>query len=913
MALAVCTSAVFGLEVSKTTVEYQTHAMALETFTPRFGWQLSAVRNGTMQTAYELEVSAVDAGKREMMWQTGKVISGNSQRVVYGGKELEKGRKYVWRVRVWDENNQATVWSSANEFRMAPDLQQGDACWIGAIRAEDAGIPVGVRFPYTELRTPEYRATWNSVDSLSRRSIVLRKSFAAEKKIEEAMVYICGLGHYELSVNGNKVGDSEFAPLWSEYDKTLYYNSFDVSNLLRKGDNVMGVLLGNGFYNSQGGRYSKLRVSFGAPTLFVKMVIRYSDNTIQEIVTDGSWKYALSPVTFNDIYGGEDYDARLEEKGWNRPDFDDQHWKSVVVQTPPKGRLTAQLTPPVKIMKRFAPVSTKRLTAQEVDSTSKRTKRVADASAIVFDMGQNLSGFPEITVRGKKGDRITLVVGEAITPEGAPDQRQTGRQHLYHYTLKGDGDETWHPRFSYYGFRYIQVEGAVLKGDKNPRKLPLLKSIHSCFVHNSVSETSTFESSNVIFNRAHEIIVNAIKSNMHAVFTDCPHREKLGWLEQVHLNGPGLMFNFDLSNYMPKVMQDMVDAQQPNGMVPTTAPMYNVFGNKDGFDDFGDSPEWGSTIIIMPWMYFDFYGDSTLIVNYYHQMRRYVDYLTSRADKHIISFGLGDWYDYGDFKAGFSRNTPIPLVATAYYYYDLVLMAKAAQMVNNEYDVAYFNALAEQVKEAFNARFFNAETKQYGTGSQASNAIAIYLNLVEPQYRQAVIDNLLLDIRNRGNRLTTGDVGNRYLFQTLATNDLNEVMYLMHNHEETPGYGFQLKFGATTLTEQWDPRMGSSWNHFMMGQIDEWFFVSLAGIQPEASKGGMQHVVIRPQVVGDMTYVKASHETLYGKVAVDWKRENNILTVVATVPVNCTAAIYLPGEKEARYVKSGVHRFTVKL
>jgi hypothetical protein len=489
------------------------------------------------------------------------------------------------------------------------------------------------------------------------------------------------------------------------------------------------------------------------------------------------------------------------------------------------------------------------------------------------------------------------------------DQRQTGRPHFYTYVLKGDGNETWHPRFSYYGFKYIQVEGAVLKGDKNPRKLAVLKDIKSCFVYNSAPQISSFECSNDLFNKTHTLIQKAIQSNMQGVFTDCPQREKLGWIEQLHLNGPVLLYNYDLKDFLPKIMQDLVDAQQPDGSVSSIAPMYNIFGSKAGFDDFGVSPEWGSSILIMPWMYYEFYGDSSLIVNNYQPMRRWVDYMTSRANDYMLSFGLGDWYDYGNFKAGFSRNTPVPFVATAYYFYALKYLVKSAEMVGNNYDATNYGALAEEVRKTLNAKFFNAETKQYATRSQTANALAVYMDIVTPENRQAVLDNLVKDIKAHGNRLTTGDVGNRYLFQTLATNGLNELMYTMFNHEEAPGYGFQLKYGATTLTEQWDPRQGASWNHFMLGQIDEWFFASLAGIQTDPKKPGMKHIIIKPEPVGDLKFVKASTQTSYGKVAVEWKRNENNFKLQVTVPINCSADVYLPNEKEPKKVSGGTYTF----
>ena len=585
------------------------------------------------------------------------------------------------------------------------------------------------------------------------------------------------------------------------------------------------------------------------------------------------------------------------------------------MQKAPKGVLRPQMAPPVKIMERYDIQKVTKLNADQVAAASKSTKRTVDPSAFVLDMGQNLAGFPEITVRGKRGQKITLLVAEALTDEGACNQRQTGRQHYYEYTLKGDGDETWHPRFSYYGFRYIQVEGAVLKGQKNPHKLPVLKNIQSCFVYNSAKKVSTFESSNPIFNAAHRLIEKAVRSNMQSVFTDCPHREKLGWLEQVHLNGPGLLYNYDLTAYAPQIMQNMADAQHSNGAMPTTAPEYVLFEGP-GMDAFAESPEWGGSLVIFPFMYYETYGDDSLIRKYYSNMRRYVDYLKTRADNGILSFGLGDWYDYGDFRAGFSRNTPVPLVATAHYYMTVMYLIEAAKLVGNDFDIRYYSSLAEDIRIAFDKRFLNNDTAQYGTGSQCSNALPLFLHMTQDK---RVFMNLLKDIKMHGDRLTTGDVGNRYLIQTLVCNGQHELIYKMFNHEEAPGYGFQLKFGATTLTEQWDPRQGSSWNHFMMGQIDEWFFNSLAGIRPYAtsefgnqqnnSKQGYQKFIIAPEPVGDLKFVRSSYETLYGTIIVDWTRKDGTFTLNVSVPVNTVAVVFLPGGKEPKEVQSGTYKF----
>ena len=913
-----CLAQAKNITVSRLTCEMQEGMVIVEGY-PRLGWAMSSSENGTRQTAYQVEIREAYTGRS--VWNSGKVKSSQSQLISTQEADIHRYSpySYVWRVRVWDETDAPSEWSREAKFRLAPE-GFSSAKWIGAITREDARLPEGRRFHGAELKKPEVKAAWAAVDTLAKKSICLRRKFRTDKKVVEATASVCGLGFYEFSLNGKKVGDSEFAPLWSDYDKSVYYNTYDVTELLQKGENVAGVLLGNGFYNVQGGRYRKLLISFGAPTLLFSLVINYEDGTRETIYSDNDWKYDLSPITFNCIYGGEDYDARREQEGWNKIGFNDRQWRPVVVQEAPKGMLRPQKAAPVKIMERYDIQKVTKLTSEQVASACKSTKRTVDPSAFVLDMGQNLAGFPEITVRGKRGQKVTLIVAEALTDEGACNQRQTGRQHYYEYTLKGEGDETWHPRFSYYGYRYIQVEGAVLKGQKNPGKLPVLKNIQSCFVYNSARKVSTFECSNPIFNAAHRLIEKAVRSNMQSVFTDCPHREKLGWLEQVHLNGPGLLYNYDLTAFAPQIMRNMADAQHANGAMPTTAPEYVVFEGP-GMDAFAESPEWGGALVIFPYMYYETYGDDSLIKKYYQNMRRYVDYLSTRADRHILSFGLGDWYDYGDFRAGFSRNTPVPLVATAHYYMSVDYLIKAASIVGNDYDVRYYSSLAYDIMVAFNERFLNYDTAQYGTGSQCSNALPLFLRLTQSAGHQGIYEmdhrlnrkvfmNLVKDVEAHGNRLTTGDVGNRYLIQTLANYGADELIYKMFNHEEAPGYGFQLKFGATTLTEQWDPRQGSSWNHFMMGQIDEWFFNSLAGIRPYV-KNGYQIVGIAPKPVGDLKYVKCSYDTPYGVIAVDWTHENGTFTLNLSVPVNTTAVVTLPGEIAPKEVQSGTYQFVV--
>jgi hypothetical protein len=514
-------------------------------------------------------------------------------------------------------------------------------------------------------------------------------------------------------------------------------------------------------------------------------------------------------------------------------------------------------------------------------------------------MGQNLSGFPTIKVKGKKGQTIRVWVAEGLNEDGTIAQGRSGKPYYYDYTLKGKGTEEWTPKFSFYGFQYIQIENINYKDAKN-KELPTVVDLKSNFIYNSAGEAGSFACSNEIFNKTHELINNSIKSNFQSVFTDCPQREKLGWLEEIHLNGPGLMFNYNLQTFIPATMQNISDSQRDNGLIPTIVPEYVVFGG-----DFTDSPEWGVTGVILPWMYYEYYGDASLLEKYYPVMKKYVDYLETKSTNHIVSHGLGDWYDYGTHAAGYSKNSPIALSATSHYFYGASLVAKAAKLLNKTDDISKYETLALDIKNAFNKEFFNPETKQYGTNSQFSNAVPVFMDIVEPQYKQAVMQNLIADIKAKGDRLTTGDVGNRYLFQALAQNGENETMYKMHNHYDAPGYGFQIKFGLTTLTEQWDPRKGNSWNHFMLGQIEEWFYQSLAGIKSDPKNPGFRHFFIQPEVVGDMTFAKADYQSVYGKIVSSWEKKAGKFILQVEIPVNTSATIKLPVAKDTEIKVNG--------
>ncbi len=749
----------------------------------------------------------------------------------------------------------AITGAAQNELTTA-QADFANAQWIGHMTQAQANIPQGRNFTGAKLKEPAVKTAWQSVDTMTQKSIYLRRGLQLKKKVKQATIYICGLGFYELTINGQKVGDAEFAPLWSDYDKSIFYNTYDVTTLLTK-HNDLRVLLGNGFYNEQGKRYAKMKISFGPPTLLFRLHICYLNGTTEDIVSDSCWQWALSETTFNSIYGGEDYDARITPSGW----------KPAVIQEAPRGTLRRQIAEPVKIMERFG-----------IRQTLRKD------SILVLDMGQNLSGYPEITVKGRIGQRIKLIPGETLTKEGAVNQRQTGRPHFYTYILKGEGTETWHPRFSYYGYRYLQVEG----------DLEVLKDVQSCFVYNSAKKTGDFSCSNQLLNDAYRLIDRAIRSNWQSVWTDCPHREKLGWLEQDWLNGEGLVANYDCQTMIEQTMQNIADAQYPNGALPEIAPNLCIFEGSWA-PPFLESPEWGGAFIALPFLYRDYYGDDHLIKQYWGQMKRYVDYLATQDSCYILKQGLGDWYDFGPGRAGFAQNTPMPLVSTAHYFWWNHLMQEPR---------------ADSIKAAFIREFYDAQSHRFGTGSQCAQAIALEMDLVPKGDREAVLQVLLEDIHAHGDRLTTGDVGNRYLFNALVHNGQQELLYKMLNHNGVPGYGYQIKLGHTTLTEQWNPEHGASMNHFMMGHVNNLLIPYFLGIQRQGS-----HITIAPHPVGDLTWCSGALESEQGPVKVSWridgtKGSERSFTLEVDIPEGGMATVHMPLSGRTQVIKAGRHMMT---
>lgn len=864
------------LHVTNLTCAGRQDPAGIEEGAPRLGWMLESDQRAVMQTAYRILV-ADDPGALDRdegnLWDSKEVHSSSSIQIAYAGKPLQAVKKYYWKVQVWDNKSNASGWSAVASWQMGL-LSAADwkgAQWIAFDKIADSNV-VNLTIDGTKDKY-----TGNNILPL------LRTGFTIRKPVRTATLFICGLGQFECSVNGQKVGDHFLDPGWTKYDKQALYVPFDLTAHLKEGDNAIGVMLGNGFYYVPpvSGRYRKLKTAFGYPKMICRLVIEYSDGTGEDITSNSSWKTAAGPITFSSIYGGEDYNALLGQPGWDRPGFGDQAWKPVVlVDGPPV--LNAQSAAPLKVMDRFLP--------QKISALP--------SGAWMIDLGQNASGIPQIKVQGKRGDTVRIIPAELLKADGTANQKATGSPFYFQYILKGEGVETWEPRFTYYGYRYLQVNGAVPKGKDNPGKLPELVEVTGLHTRNAAAETGKFICSNELFNRTYTLINWAIRSNMASLLTDCPHREKLGWLEEDHLMGNSVQYNYSMHSLFAKQIADMKYSQTAEGLVPEIAPEYTRFSW--GGDIFRDSPEWGSSAILLPWYMYQWYGNGQLLADSYPMMERYIAYLQTKAKGHILSQGLGDWYDLGPKPPGVSQLTPMGVTGTAIYYYDLTILGKIAQLLNKKSDTKKYGELAMQVKQAFNDTFFHKDTRQYASGSQTANAMAVYMNLVEPQYRAAVIENIVRDIRSRNNSLTAGDIGYRYLLKVLHEAGRSDVIYDMNSHADVPGYGYQLAQGATALTESWMALPTVSNNHFMLGHIMEWFYGGLAGISQEENSVAYKEIRISPEVVGDVVSAKAAYACPYGWIKTEWTKQKGDFELRVEIPANTTATIYLPARQGAK-------------
>jgi hypothetical protein len=520
----------------------------------------------------------------------------------------------------------------------------------------------------------------------------------------------------------------------------------------------------------------------------------------------------------------------------------------------------------------------------------------------IYDFGQNASGIIKLTAKGKAGKSIKIYPGELIDNDSSVTQKATGEPYCFTYIFKGEDMETWQPQFSYYGFRYAQLEEGIPEGEENPDNLPVVKELISLHTRNATERVGSFSCSNELFNKTYRLIDWAMKSNMSSVLTDCPHREKLGWLEVPHLMGASVQYNYDIATFYTKIVNDIQSCQYDNGFIPTIAPQYI---SNFSMGVYGDSPEWSSSYVILPWYMYQWYGDTKLLRDNYEGMKKYVGYLESKSKNKIISYGLGDWYDLGPKDPGPSQLTSLGVTCTAIWYYDVNILAGVARLLGKEEDVRKYVQLAKEIRAAFNQSYFNQTTFQYDRNSQTANAMAIFMGLAEPKYKREVLDHLVKDIRDRKNSLTAGDVGYRYVLRALEAEGASNVIFDMNSSSDVPGYGYQLKQGATALTESWQALRNVSNNHLMLGHLMEWFYTGLAGIRQEETSSAYKNIIIKPELVGDISSVKASYRSMYGTIKSEWEKKEGFIELNIEIPVNTTAVVYLPSTDSASVTESG--------
>ncbi|MBB6050779.1 family 78 glycoside hydrolase catalytic domain [Armatimonas rosea] len=819
-------------------------ALGIDSPQPRLSWKLEGA--GT-QSAYQVLVGT--SPELAELWDSGRVASAETVSIDYAGKPLVSSQRVFWRVRVWEGTGQPGPWSQTAAFTM--------------------GL----------LSPADLKASW-IVAPAATETLLLRKAFTLPGGLKRATVHVTGLGQFELLVNGQKVGENLLSPGWTNYNKTILYETFDLTERLKAGENVLGMRLGNGMYNVvRRNRFVKFTGTFGPLRALLHLRLEHVDGRVEFIGTDPSWSWHPGGTTFSNIYGGEDFDSRKEPTGWSAPGFSERDWTPAVVLIRPPGTLRglSVSAPPLQVIETRKPL----------------TKIHPPDGSTVYDLGQNASWVPRIRVSGPAGSTLRLTPSEVLGDDGKPNQRTMGGGDRggtwWQYTKSTDAPEEWCPRFHYVGSRFFQAAGTAQ-----------LESLEGQLVHASAAPVGHFACSNPLLNRIRELVRWAQRSNMVSVLTDCPHREKLGWLEQYHLNGPAIRYEFDVSRHFVKGMNDMADAQDASGLIPNIAPEFTKFEGT-----FRAAAEWGAALLLVPLQHYHFTGDLSLIRKHYPAMQRYLAYLTSRAKDDILAEGLGDWYDQGPKKPGVAQNTPPPITATAFYSYLSRTLSQFAQLLDKREDATLYATQAERVRLAW--------VKSFGThASQCAYALGFALELAVRSERERLLAALIADLERNGWATTAGDVGFRFVLRALADAGRSDVVYKLLTQESKPGYAYQLQKGATALTEAWDANTGASHNHFMLGQVTEWLYHDLAGIQPDPARPGFRHTLLKPASLLELDWVEARYDSIRGTVGLRWERSGQRLRVRATVPANTTATLLLPG-RAAEPLTPGTHQREVML
>jgi len=855
--------------------------LGIDASNPRLSWRLEDKRDGAAQNAYQLFIGtdslAVSKGKGNMLQTTR--INSSAQIVTYKGKALQPFTRYFWTVKVWDKDAGQSTAAKISSFETGMmDMKNWKGSWISDTRD-------------IHLKPAPY----------------FRKTFNATKKIRSARAYIAVAGLYELSINGKQIGNHRLDPMYTRFDRRNLYVTYDITEQLQTGKNAIGVLSGNGWYNHQSTAvwYFHEAPWRARPAFCMDIRITYEDGFIETIITGKDWKTSLSPIIFNSIYTAEHYDSRLEQPGWNTIAFNDSAWKNIIYRAAPSNNIVAQVLYPIR----------------NVEKIPTHTINKINDTTYVFDLGRNISGVSEISVKNEAGTIFRLKHGERLYNTGRVDlsnidvhYRPTDNTDPFQtdiFILNGNGEQTFMPHFNYKGFQYIEVS------TNKPVELSK-ENLSGYFMHSDVPAVGKIKSSNPAIDKIWRATNNSYLSNLFGYPTDCPQREKNGWTGDAHIAIETGLYNFDAISIYEKWMADHHDEQQPNGILPSIIPT-------DGWGyEWGNGPDWTSTIAIIPWNIYLFYGDTKILLDCYDNIKRYVNHISELSPSGLTSWGLGDWVPV-------KSKSPVELTSSAYYFVDATILAKTAKLLGKQADHEKYLKLAATIKNAINNKYLNTATGIYGNGKQTELSVPLFWGLVPEQLKTRVAANLAKQVEADSNHIDVGLLGTKAILNALSENGYADIAYKLASQETFPSWGWWMKNGATTLYENWpiDATSDISMNHIMFGEIGAWFYKALGGIKPDAEQPGFKNILLEPHFVNGLDHFEASHEGPYGTIFSSWKRSGKQITYSVTVPPNSTATLRLPVAQDQKLykdgklvntrsdvfihkIKAGVHRFELK-
>lgn len=872
-----CSSSEKEITISNLRCEYVENPLGMDVVSPRFSWNLISEKRGVIQSAYRILVSDDPSNldnENGNIWDSGKQTSDVNVNIAFDGTPLMTGTTYYWSVSSWDQDGNQSPWSEPAFFH------------TGMFNKDD------------------WRAGWITTGDTSLAAPLLRKDFSVEKSIRKAFAYVSALGYYEMYLNGRKVGDHVLDPGMTDYNKRILYSTYDVTDILKKGGNAAGAVLGNGAVNLKlvRDRYSWVS-RLGArprmaPSFFMQLEIEFNDGTTRTVVTDSSWKSSASPITFNNIYGGEDYDARLEKEGWSEPGFNMSGWEQVKTIKAPAGIMQSQLMPPMRVTATLQPVA-------ETNPSD---------GVYLFDMGQNYAGWWRVKVEGEEGAKIRIrgaeTLNDSVFPEPLGDGDRLSIKQKYHsnvwtdYTLKGKGTEIYEPGFFYTGVRYIEVT------TNEPARVRI-SGVEGRVVGTDLEVNGKFVSSDSLLNRINRATLWAQKGNTHSYPTDCPHREKGGYTGDGQVVAEASMHDFQMGAFYTKWLNDMRDAQQENGRIPNTSP--TLVGG------MGGGVAWGSAYILIPWWMYQYYDDSGILLEHYENMKDYLGYLKNLAkidsdpkEDYIINDFDGYWYSLGEWCAPGQSDCPNHhMVNTSYYYLNSAILSKIASVLGEESDAVAYSALADTIKNRINEKFLNRETLNYATEDtyQTYQLLALAAGIVPEELRNGVLETVINDIvKTRNGHLNTGIIGTKYLWPVLAHAGKSDLAYSVLKKTTYPGFGYWIEKGSTTLIESWEGK--NSHNHQMFGSVDEYFYKYLAGIRSPEDGGtarAYKQIHIHPYIPEGLTFVNASVNTVAGRIGSEWNQTQGSLNLKVVVPANSSAVVSIPlsGFENASVTESG--------